>query len=229
MKVRRPQQNPLPALSVTLLLTGALAAAGFYITEWPPCEQTGITIQATFTTPQKTEASPRELSMAALPLIEIQPHCESVIFLQPQEAPQIFPEQEEHIETILELPLLLSAELVAPEPLVKLADATSRRQAPQQSAPHQEQDTYTPPAPLSTPSPGYPSALRTSRRTGLVQLRIHINTEGKPTSVEIISSSHPTFAETARNHILSHWKFSPARRNGKAVPATAIQKIHFQP
>ncbi len=229
MNIRSPQQNPLPALIITLLLTVALAAAGLYITEWEPSEQSGITIRATFTAPQKTESTPHTLSMEAHPFIEVQPRCESVIFLQPQEAPLLLPEQEEEIVTHLELPLLLSAELTAPEPPVRLTTDSSRRQELQQAAPRQEQDTYTPPAPLSTPSPAYPSALRTSRRTGHVQLRIHINTEGKPTSVEIISSSHPSFAETARSHILTHWKFTPARRNGKAVPATAIQKIHFHP
>ncbi len=229
MNIRRPQQNPLPALIITLLLTGALAAAGLYFTEWEPCEQYGKTIQAVFTPPQKVEAERYALSMHTLPSMDVRPHCESTIYLQPQEAPQHVPEQEEQLPSTLELPVLFMAELSAPEPPARLSTTAPRGQAPQQAALLQEQDTYTPPAPLRTPSPAYPAALRSSRRTGLVQLRIHINTEGKPTSVEIISSSHPAFAESARNHILSQWKFSPARRNGKAVSATAIQKIHFQP
>ncbi len=228
MKVRRPEQNPLPALIITLLLTGTLAAAGLYFSVLEPCEQSGKIIQAVFTPPQKQEAQQYALSMHTLPTMDVQPHCESTIFLHPQEAPQHLPEQEK-LTTSLELPLLLMAELTAPEHPARLTASTQRRPEPRQTASQQGQDTYTPPAPLNTPTPAYPSALRSSRRTGLVQLRIHINTEGKPASVEIISSSHPTFAETARNHILSHWKFSPARRNGKAVAATAIQKIHFQP
>ncbi len=228
MNIRRPQQNPLPALIITLMLTGALAAAGLFFSVLEPCEQSGKIIQAVFTPPQKQEAQQYALSMRTLPTMNVQPHCESTIFFQPQEAPQHLPEQEK-LTTSLELPLLLMAELTAPEPPVRITNTTRRRRVPPQTAIRQEQDTYTPPAPLNTPSPAYPSALRSSRRTGLVQLRIHINTEGKPTSVEIISSNHPAFAETARNHILSHWKFSPAIRNGKAVPATAIQKIHFQP
>lgn len=229
MKVSRPQQNPLPALIITLLLTGALAAAGLYFTVWNPCEQSGKTIQAVFTSPQKTVTVPYALSMPSLPTMDIQPHCESTIYLQPQDAPEHLPEQEELLTSSIELPILFMAELTAPEPAASLTATVPRRQEPRQAAPRQEEETYSPPTPLNTPAPAYPAALRTSRRTGLVQLRIHINTEGKPTSVEIISSSHPTFAETARSHILSHWKFSPARRNGKAVPATAIQKIHFQP
>ena len=228
MKVRRPQQNPLPALIITLLLTGTLAAAGLYFSVLEPCEQSGKIIQTVFTPLQKQEAKQYALFIPALPTMDVQPHCESTIILQPQEAPQQLPEQEE-LTTSLELPLLLMADLKAPEPPARLTASTPRRQVPPQAAPRQEQDTYTPPALLSTSAPAYPSALRSSRRTGLVQLRIHINTEGKPTSVEIISSSHPAFAETARSHILSHWKFTPARRNGKAVAATAIQKIHFQP
>ena len=91
------------------------------------------------------------------------------------------------------------------------------------------EDTFTPPFCKVAPQPDYPTAMKSTRRRGEVRMRIHINQEGTPTAVDILSSTHIAFAQATQHCILKRWKFVPAYQNGKSIPSVANISIHFSP
>lgn len=100
-------------------------------------------------------------------------------------------------------------------------------EAPSASAAAPEGE-FTPPAYRSAPRPPYPAAMRQSRVEGSVRLRIHLDAEGAPQRVEIISGSgHAEFDSTAREWVLRHWRFTPARRGGVPVPGSVVTSVQF--
>lgn len=131
------------------------------------------------------------------------------------------------------LPTELSPE-PAPTPARRLppaaqSRATSAAKAPAvaQTAPT-EPGNYTPPAYRSAPTPPYPASMRQSRLEGSVRLRIYLNEAGTPQRVDIIAGSgHAAFDTTARDWVLHHWSFTPARRDGRAIPGTVVTSVRF--
>ena len=97
---------------------------------------------------------------------------------------------------------------------------------PHKSTPNQDAD-YTPPQYAAAPQPHYPKDLQRRRITGTVRVRIHINTQGDPTSVEILSSTHPSFSQTAKQAILTSWHFTPAKSGSTPVAASITTNINF--
>ncbi len=81
----------------------------------------------------------------------------------------------------------------------------------------------------AAPKPPYPSALRSRRVEGSVRVRIYVNAEGGVTQVELLESSgHRELDETARNWVMRHWTFHPAKRDGESVAALVTTSIHFR-
>lgn len=93
-----------------------------------------------------------------------------------------------------------------------------------------------PPAPaavqlqyLNAPPPPYPRAAQTGHREGVVMLQITVDVDGRPISVEIAQSSgHRDLDAAARNHVLKHWRFQPAMKDGQAIQAIGMVPINFQ-
>lgn len=96
------------------------------------------------------------------------------------------------------------------------------------TSPPATEGSYTPPAYLQTPKPPYPAAMRQSRREGAVRLRIALDAQGIPQHVDIVTGSgYIEFDTTARQWVLSHWRFSPARRDGRPIPGSVITSVRF--
>lgn len=93
-----------------------------------------------------------------------------------------------------------------------------------------------PPAPaavqlqyLNAPPPPYPRAAQTGHREGVVMLQITVDVDGRPIAVEIAQSSgHRDLDAAARNHVLKHWRFQPAMKDGQAIQAIGMVPINFQ-
>ncbi len=80
----------------------------------------------------------------------------------------------------------------------------------------------------STPRPPYPPALLSRRVEGRVGLRVSVDAEGVPQEVEVCSSSgHAAFDRCAREWVLAHWRFYPARRGGVAVASVVRTQLEF--
>lgn len=75
--------------------------------------------------------------------------------------------------------------------------------------------------------PDYPPQAVADRLQGMVLLRIHISSTGNVARAEIIQSTgHPLLDAAAVRAVVS-WRFIPARRHGKAVPATVRLPVRF--
>lgn len=162
---------------------------------------------------------------------------------QPLDLPEV---QEYAVEQVVapelhELPLPDSApvpelpELSADFPLLQPPPARQARVAaasarPAASAPAAAASAgeYTPPAYRKNPKPPYPAAMRRSRREGIVRLRVSIDAAGLPRQVEVVGSSgYAEFDSAAREWVLRHWEFEPARRGGQAVPGLIVTSVQF--
>lgn len=202
------------ALGITLALLGILAAIGLYSTD---CQNTdkGLAIQSFFFYP--TPKSPQYIETPPINIPEptLQLAIQPILHLESDFAPEQEFERTELSEQ--SLPLIIETDIAHKQEVKKLSPPPSP----------ETESAITPPLLLKAPTPDYPPTLKYSRRSGSVKLRIHIDTSGSPTQVEIISSTHPAFAQAARECILSRWRFSPALRNSTAIPSTAVQTINF--
>ncbi len=78
------------------------------------------------------------------------------------------------------------------------------------------------------PAPRYPRQALHAGLQGTVTLRVLVDEQGWPRSVEIErSSGHRELDRGAREHVLATWRFHPAQRQGRAVSAVALVPIAF--
>lgn len=232
----RPRQSPLVPLLLTLSIMGIAGALGLLRT-YHHYSETSTSVQAYFITPSEQQRHhqvnlPPPTAYAPIPHLALYiPHQ----LLPPPELSEIpdeLPELHEQSAEAEELPMLPPNELTPP-PAATIRTQTGIHSVPARSTtvpptpPATTQVATTPPAYLHAPPPDYPAALRSSRRSGSVRVRIHINQQGLPVAVDILSDAHPQFIAAARKRILSSWKFRPATRNGKAIESAVTTTIHF--
>ncbi len=80
----------------------------------------------------------------------------------------------------------------------------------------------------NTPHPPYPPRLLSRRVQGRVGLRITLDAEGIPQLVEVCApSGHVEFDRVAREWVMRHWRFNPARRAGVAEASTVRTQVVF--
>lgn len=78
------------------------------------------------------------------------------------------------------------------------------------------------------PAPRYPRQALRAGREGTVTLRVLVDEQGWPKSVEVEQSSgHRELDRAAREHVLAKWRFHPAQRQGRAISAYALVPIEF--
>lgn len=80
---------------------------------------------------------------------------------------------------------------------------------------------------LRNPPPAYPPLSRRLGEEGRVVLRVFVDAEGKPSQVDVKTSSSFQRLDQAAQQAVSHWRFVPARRNNVAVSAWVLVPIVF--
>ncbi len=81
---------------------------------------------------------------------------------------------------------------------------------------------------VKAPAPPYPRAEQRAGVTGTVVLRILVDVDGVPLEVSVeTSSGNRNLDREARQHVLKHWRFQPAVRDGVAVQAYGLVPIEF--
>lgn len=81
---------------------------------------------------------------------------------------------------------------------------------------------------LRAPPPAYPIAAIRAGHQGTVMLRVTVDAEGRPQSVEISTSSgHRSLDLAARQQVLRHWQFRPAMIDGQASGAIGMVPVTF--
>ncbi len=83
------------------------------------------------------------------------------------------------------------------------------------------------PDPLSVQAPVWPWENGIPVREGTADLFFAINAQGIVTQVKVISATNVAFGEAARA-ALECWKFKPAERDGKPVPALGRKEVQFK-
>lgn len=82
--------------------------------------------------------------------------------------------------------------------------------------------------PLSRPSPRYPRAAQRSGVEGHVIVRMRIDERGRVVDVTVASAIPPGVFDEVAMQTARTYRFSPARRGGKAVATTVQQRIVFR-
>ncbi len=78
------------------------------------------------------------------------------------------------------------------------------------------------------PKPAYPLEAREHGEQGRVLLSIHIAPSGRPTQVDIVTSSGFAILDKSAQTTVQGWQFSPAEMNGKPVGSVLLFPILFQ-
>jgi periplasmic protein TonB len=82
---------------------------------------------------------------------------------------------------------------------------------------------------LITPQPPYPPIALRQGAEGTVVLRVLVGTNGQALQVQIDrSSGNRTLDRSARDHVLTRWRFEPARSGGRTVEAWALVPIDYR-
>ena len=109
-------------------------------------------------------------------------------------------------------------------------------QAPPTPAPPREtpapaaaagQVASTAPVPLSAPAPSYPPEAFRNGESGTVLLRVHVDPQGVPYSVDLVQSSRSRALDRAASQAVQRWRFHPATRGGQPVAGEVQVPITF--
>ena len=76
--------------------------------------------------------------------------------------------------------------------------------------------------------PPYPEVKQMLGEEATLTLKLSIDAHGHVTAVEPIGSADRAFLASARKHLLSVWRFTPATEDGQPVPSTKVITLHFK-
>ncbi|MFZ5482591.1 MAG: energy transducer TonB, partial [Pseudomonadota bacterium] len=80
---------------------------------------------------------------------------------------------------------------------------------------------------LDNPQPAYPVMSRKLREQGLVRLRVRVDREGRPETVNLLASSGFARLDEAATRAVQTWRFEPARQGGHPLAAWVEVPIRF--
>ena len=84
-----------------------------------------------------------------------------------------------------------------------------------------------PPKARSSPDPAYPELPPYTEPNGIVDMLVGINTKGQVELVHVLRASNSAF-ESSAVATVKKWKFSPAKKDGQAVPVQITVEMKFQ-
>ena len=81
--------------------------------------------------------------------------------------------------------------------------------------------------PASELKPPYPHQKLLSEEEAVLKLRLTIDERGRVIAVEPVGRADPVFLKAARQYLLVHWRYRPAREDGRAVGSSAVVTLRF--
>ncbi len=84
-----------------------------------------------------------------------------------------------------------------------------------------------PPKATRSPDPDYPQIPADAEPNGIVVMLLGINEKGHVDLVHVLRASNDAFQNSAVSTVKT-WKFSPAKKDGKAVPVKVTVEMKFQ-
>ena len=83
----------------------------------------------------------------------------------------------------------------------------------------------TPPSELRPP---YPQSKLLAEQEAALTLRLTIDEQGRVLAVEPVGRADPVFLAAARRHLIAHWRYKPALKDGRAVPSSITVTLRFE-
>jgi TonB family protein len=90
----------------------------------------------------------------------------------------------------------------------------------------EEGEVDEPVQPLNLPPVPFPDKARELGVEGILEALLVVNESGQVSSIEIVTSPHPSITEQARK-VMQRWRFKPARKSGIPVRMRVKQVIEF--
>jgi TonB family protein len=84
-----------------------------------------------------------------------------------------------------------------------------------------------PPKATKSPDPDYPQIPSDAEPNGIVVMLVGINEKGHVELVHVLRASNDAFQNSAVSTVKT-WKFSPAKKDGRAVPVKVTVEMKFQ-
>lgn len=84
-----------------------------------------------------------------------------------------------------------------------------------------------PPKATRSPDPDYPQIPADAEPNGVVVMLVGINEKGHVDLVHVLRASNDAFQNSAVSTVKT-WKFSPAKKDGKAVPVKVTVEMKFE-
>ena len=94
------------------------------------------------------------------------------------------------------------------------------------------EESYVPPssnvAYYQNPKPRYPMAAKRRGMEGVVELRVMVDSSGKPVAIDLKQSSGFNVLDREATKAVWQWHFQPAKRAGMAVAGEVIVPVRYQ-
>ena len=87
---------------------------------------------------------------------------------------------------------------------------------------------HTEPGYIKNPPPEYPRLARKLEYTGKVTLNVEVKADGRCGQVQLVTSSGYSMLDNAATGAVKEWKFTPAKKWGKAVTSFTEITVNFQ-
>ena len=84
----------------------------------------------------------------------------------------------------------------------------------------------TPPVPVRTPPPDYPTQLKRDGVSGMVVVNVVIDEDGKVADVEVRKSTNVEFEKPALDAV-KNWRFKPGKKEGNAIRCKVALPLKF--
>lgn len=82
--------------------------------------------------------------------------------------------------------------------------------------------------PTSELKPPYPEAKLLTGEEASLTLRLSIDEHGRVMAVDPVGRFDPVFLAAARRHLLAHWRYKPAIKDGRATASTTLVTLRFE-
>lgn len=90
---------------------------------------------------------------------------------------------------------------------------------------HHDARLLTPPSELKPP---YPQSKLLSEEEATLTLWLTIDRSGRVVAVEPVGKADRAFLDSARRHLMAHWRFQPASDDGRAVVSSTMITLQFR-
>ena len=82
--------------------------------------------------------------------------------------------------------------------------------------------------PLTDLRPPYPQSKLLAEEEATLKLRLTIDEQGRVVAVDPVGRADPVFLASARRHLMAHWRYKPAMKDGEPVATSVVISLRFE-